>query len=354
MISIIIPSYNYARYLPATIESALAQGGGCEIIAVDDGSTDNSLEVLEGYRDRIQVIAKENGGEATAIVAGLERARGDTIIVLDSDDMLLPGCAEAVTRAMAPDVAKVQYRLRIINAHGKDMGLRFPNYPSDFGPDDVWQMSLDGGYPAPPTTGNAYSRRFLERILPVDSRFRNHFDAYANRLAPLYGRVVTLPCEFAMYRVHNRNYSMYSDLTPRWSVELRNEIGLQELFEEHGRKLGIEVPRQALLNWPEHFEKRILSFRLTPDRHPLPDNGVVPLLWHGLRATRRCSQLTPFARLLWAGYLTFLATAPRATLRSLLPAMRGYTKRSAWVRTLTSLARRRGASPRPSPSMASP
>ena len=343
MISIIIPSYNYARYLPDAVESALAQGQGCEVIAVDDGSVDDSLAVLERYRDRIQVIAKENGGEATAIFAGMQRARGDTIIVLDSDDVLLPGCAEAVARAMTPSVSKVQYRLRVIDAEAKDMGVSFPTYPAGFGPDEVAQMSLDGGYPTPPSTGNAFARRFLEQILPIGPRFTNYFDAYVNKLAPLYGQVITIPRELAKYRVHDKNFSMHSDLTPRWNARLRNEIDLQDLFEEHAQRVGIHVPPRALRNWPEHFENRILSLRLTPDRHPMADDRLVPLLWHGLRAARGHSQLTPLARLLWAGYLTFLAAAPRPVLRNSLPRMRGQAQRSAWVRTLANLARRHGS-----------
>src|ERR1700719_288784 len=87
LVSIIIPNYNYARYLRIAIDSALAQTyAPVEVIVVDDGSTDNSREVIESYGDRITPIIKTNGGHGSALNAGYAASRGEIVIFLDADD----------------------------------------------------------------------------------------------------------------------------------------------------------------------------------------------------------------------------------------------------------------------------
>ena len=77
LVSIIIDNYNYAQFLPKAIDSALAQTySHIEIIVVDDGSTDNSKEILEDYKERVQVFQKPNGGQASAFAFGLQQSRG--------------------------------------------------------------------------------------------------------------------------------------------------------------------------------------------------------------------------------------------------------------------------------------
>ena len=84
LVSIVINNYNYARFLPEAIESALAQTyPHKEIIVVDDGSTDDSRRVMESYGDRIKPIYKKNGGQASAMNLGYEAAKGDLIYFLD-------------------------------------------------------------------------------------------------------------------------------------------------------------------------------------------------------------------------------------------------------------------------------
>jgi len=91
-VSVIIPNYNYGRFLSETIESVLAQTYPCrEIIVVDDGSTDNSLEVLARYeKDGVKVIRQKNFGVGAARNAGAKASSGDLIAFLDADDFWLP------------------------------------------------------------------------------------------------------------------------------------------------------------------------------------------------------------------------------------------------------------------------
>lgn len=88
-VSIIIPVYNAEQYLQECVESAMNQTyKNIEIIAVDDGSADHSLEILKKYADRIKIIEKENGGAASALNVGIKHATGEWIKKIDADDIL--------------------------------------------------------------------------------------------------------------------------------------------------------------------------------------------------------------------------------------------------------------------------
>ncbi len=90
-LSIIIPAYNAEAYLPQCLDSILAQERqGCEVIVVDDGSTDGTAALLERYPD-VKVIHQENHGMSTARNRGLDEARGEYILFVDSDDLLTDG-----------------------------------------------------------------------------------------------------------------------------------------------------------------------------------------------------------------------------------------------------------------------
>ena len=91
-ISVIIPVYNVESYLPRCLESCISQTlYDVEFICVNDGSTDGSLQILKDYAaqdGRIKIISKENGGLSSARNVGLDAARGEWIMFLDSDDFL--------------------------------------------------------------------------------------------------------------------------------------------------------------------------------------------------------------------------------------------------------------------------
>ncbi|HEY7532900.1 MAG TPA: glycosyltransferase family A protein, partial [Nitrospiraceae bacterium] len=108
--SVLVPTYNHAKFLPAALESLLAQTfPDWEAIVVDDGSTDNTRDVLSSYasRDsRIRPIHKENGGVASALNVGIRAARGQWICWLSSDDFFEPDKLRIHMRAIReyPDV----------------------------------------------------------------------------------------------------------------------------------------------------------------------------------------------------------------------------------------------------------
>ncbi len=88
-VSVIVTAFNLARYLPAALDSALNQespGGAVQIIVVDDGSTDDTPQVLERYADRVEIIRQCNGGLVAAVDRGLGAVCGEYVALLDADD----------------------------------------------------------------------------------------------------------------------------------------------------------------------------------------------------------------------------------------------------------------------------
>jgi glycosyltransferase involved in cell wall biosynthesis len=91
LVSVVIPTYNRAHVLERAIRSVLEQScSDLELIVVDDGSTDNTAELLTKYQDRLTVLVQDNHGVSAARNAGIERSRGALIAFLDSDDEWLP------------------------------------------------------------------------------------------------------------------------------------------------------------------------------------------------------------------------------------------------------------------------
>jgi glycosyltransferase involved in cell wall biosynthesis len=95
-VSVVIPTYNRARFLPAAVASVRAQSYPCdEIVIVDDGSSDNTSEVVAALGPGVRLIRQANSGPAAARNRGIDEARGDLVAFLDTDDRWLPGKLDA-------------------------------------------------------------------------------------------------------------------------------------------------------------------------------------------------------------------------------------------------------------------
>ena len=128
-ISIITPAYNCAKFLPQTIESVLKQTfGDFEMIIVDDGSTDNTKQVIEPYLKnhplKIKYIYQQNGGVSVARNTAVKNALGEFIAFLDADDMFLPNRLEESLRVIEKDksIGLVHARSMRINEEGASIG----------------------------------------------------------------------------------------------------------------------------------------------------------------------------------------------------------------------------------------
>ncbi len=101
-VSVIIPNYNYARYVGQAIDSVLQQSyRNFEVIVVNNGSTDNSIEILQTFGDKIRLIDQPNLGQSGARNSGLSESRGEYIAFLDADDLWEPTKLEKQIRLMS-------------------------------------------------------------------------------------------------------------------------------------------------------------------------------------------------------------------------------------------------------------
>jgi glycosyltransferase involved in cell wall biosynthesis len=126
-VSVIVPVYNAEKYVAATIESVLAQTyPNFEIIIVDDGSPDNSIEVCQKFTDsRIRIVRQENRGLPGARNTGIRHAKGDYLAFLDADDIWLPTKLEKHVHHLdnSPTVGISFCYSSFINQQGKPTGL---------------------------------------------------------------------------------------------------------------------------------------------------------------------------------------------------------------------------------------
>lgn len=129
-VSAIIPAYNRESTIKRSVDSALAQTyANMEVIVVDDGSTDRTVEVLRSYGDRIRVIVQKNAGPSAARNTGIRAARGEVIAFLDSDDEWLPEKINRQIRLMTNGVtccicdATMRYSNGVTNSSFSAAGL---------------------------------------------------------------------------------------------------------------------------------------------------------------------------------------------------------------------------------------
>src|ERR1044072_7818577 len=130
LVTVIIPCYNQGRYLGEAIESALGQSyKNVEVIVVDDGSTDNTLEVASRY-ERVESIRQDNRGLAEARNAGLRASRGEYIVFLDADDRLKENAIEAGVDSLDahPSCAFAYGHVRLIGEDGSILSV--PDQPT--------------------------------------------------------------------------------------------------------------------------------------------------------------------------------------------------------------------------------
>mgnify|MGYP001040358070 CR=1 FL=1 len=210
LVSIVINNYNYGRFLRDAIESALSQTYlPVEVIVVDDGSTDESRSIIEEYArgNKVIPVLKSNGGQASAFNAGFAASRGDFILFLDADDVLLPTCVEEALAAWREGATKVQWRMQIVDERLRPDGRLRPEAYVTF-PSGSFRYALLRwrDYPTAPTSGNLFPRQFLMNVLPIPEHlWRITADGYLNTMAGLLGDVISLDRTLGLYRVHGDN-----------------------------------------------------------------------------------------------------------------------------------------------------
>ena len=149
-ISVVIPSYNGARYLPRAIESAIGQSRSPEeLIVVDDGSTDDTEVVCRSYGDRIAYLHRDNGGLAAARNTGIAAASGDWFLFLDADDALYPHALSVLSKTAETSNAGVVYGF-VLQRRASSLEARLSGLPYAVGSPPAPAKANSGGHRSPP------------------------------------------------------------------------------------------------------------------------------------------------------------------------------------------------------------
>lgn len=259
-ISIVIPAYNAAPWIDRCLESVLAAADAdCEIIIVDDGSTDDTLQHIRHYEDadpRIMVVHTDNQGVGAARKTGVENAQGDSIIFVDSDDELTPDSIAELRAAGNADIV-------VGNISKIDV-------------DGTAELSLAGRNAE--ISGTEYCRRILtgelDNLLLGKKISRHLFEAYYwdthTIFAGLYQRAMLLSAASAAKTVILApGAHVYKYMCREWSMsallQLRTE-GVDRLWQNVSR---LPLPKPELLRWGLNMLEETLLSRGVPFRNDL-------------------------------------------------------------------------------------
>ena len=313
-VSIIINNYNYESFLAEAIDSALGQSyPNVEVIVVDDGSTDNSREIIRSYADRILSLFQPNGKQGAAFNNGFAHSKGDIIIFLDADDYLYPYAAERIVQDWQPQVAKVHYRLDVVdsNSQSKDFSLPQGGQPLDSG--ELQERILNSAaYASVPTSGNALNRQAMEPLFPIPTEFNTTSDDYLSVLIPLQGKVIAIEEPLGAYRIHDSNQWALVELdSSRFRRFVAHDLQRCALLKEQGQKRGHTIPNDLEIRAFGSVWSRLTSLRLSPGEHPVPtDNAFVLMLW-GIRALWLYSEESIKKRILFSLWFIWVGLMPR-------------------------------------------
>lgn len=227
LVSIVVPVYNGARFLREAIDSLLAQTyPRCEIIAVDDGSTDATPEVLAAYDTRVTRLRQANRGQAAAMNAGWARSQGRVLSYLSADDRLRPSAVETAVRTLHahPDAVAVYGDYGLMDP--ASALLRVVRAPAFVHREVVATGSC------PPGPGVFIRRAAHERAGPWDETLRQlpDFD-YWLRLG-LLGPLVHTPHALADFREHDASATFRPptpDRANEWLVVYERFFGRPDL-----------------------------------------------------------------------------------------------------------------------------
>lgn len=219
LVSILINNYNYGRFLPEAIDSALNQTySNIEVIVVDDGSTDNSQEIIKGYGERIIPILKPNGGQASAFNAGFAASRGEIICFLDSDDIWKPEKVARVVNALDEhqDIGWCFHSLEFLSKDSDKLPRN--EYTGSSGRYDLSSHMKRGKLTNKiphfnlATSGMCFNRSLLDQILPMPEVIKITSDDYIKYIALGVSPGFIILEDLALQRIHDSNaYTFRSD-----------------------------------------------------------------------------------------------------------------------------------------------
>ena len=238
LVSVVIPAYNSERYIAEAVNSALSQDyPNIEVLVIDDGSTDRTVEVVQQFAHKVKLLQQENQGSASARNLGISEARGKYIAFLDADDVWIPQKVQIQIVAMETNGFKMAYS-RFIWWHPDANG----NHPSAVeetalqNNSNISSAALVTGWLYPEllldcivwTSTVIVEKAELEAVGKFDSNYRKGQDY--DLWLKLSRRIAMLGLETptALYRIHadsitsttkavNYEYVILSSALERWS-----------------------------------------------------------------------------------------------------------------------------------------
>jgi len=197
-ISIVTPSYNQGRYLEQTILSVLGQQyPNLEYIIMDGGSSDNSVEIIERYADKLAYWqSKPDHGQADAIAKGFEMATGEILGWLNSDDFLMPGCLSIVASKFPRENSTVALAGRIvfINPDSRPLTVGLPKRRT-------WKNMLLWGHGLP-QMATFWTREAYLHAGGLDTSLQFSFDADLFVKLRRIGEIAITSDYLAAFRLH--------------------------------------------------------------------------------------------------------------------------------------------------------
>jgi glycosyltransferase involved in cell wall biosynthesis len=183
-LSVVVNNYNYADFLPQALDSALEQMAPCdELIVIDDGSSDGSQEILQDYGARANVTAvfQSNQRQLAAVLNGLELARGELCVLLDSDDYFLDGYLERL-RGLVREHPEIDFFFSAARPGGQAArhvesverllaAMAFPDGPTGR---SRWSTWAGGEFLGTPTSGLALKRSLVDRFVEARDDLQDH------------------------------------------------------------------------------------------------------------------------------------------------------------------------------------
>lgn len=211
-VSIVIPAYNHAKFLPQAVDSLLSQKFAVEIIVLDDGSTDDTSDILEQYTGRIRWESQQNMGQAATLNKGWDMARGEFLGYLSADDVLAPqAMSKTVAALRAEPVAVAAYPdFNLIDPQGNIVrGVHAPDFS--------FHKALLGNE-CLPGPGALFRREAYLKAGGWNPLFRQMPDYDFWLRLGLYGKFVHVPEILAGFRVHSGSQT-YAAATPARAEE---------------------------------------------------------------------------------------------------------------------------------------
>ncbi len=298
-ISVIINNYNYELFLAESINSCINQTyADLEIIVVDDGSTDKSREMINSYGDKVIPIFKGNGGMSSALNAGFEASSGEFITFLDADDYYFPEAIENFVRRFEEDVVQVQSRLQVIDREGKPSGIA-PPYSMKFDDSEALQVILERGrYSTSVTTGLAFRRSFLQKILPIPVQdYRMFSEAYIVVSSPFYGKICSIDQPIGVRRIHGSNDWGHADIRPeKFRKSIEHDFIRYKTIRTTASQFGLSPSEDFGYKDTLHLTNRLASLRLDPIHHPIQTDFPPLLAYYGILSCLTAPSLTSISR----------------------------------------------------------